>query len=1524
MNKVRASGCEQGLRSLPRMGFLYVLVIMTMFFSASIVKAQYVLPVNFEDPAINFLTDFGGNESTFVADPESAMNMVVRTTKLATAELWAGTTLGPNNRSFDGVLPFAPGSTTLTARVWSPIAGATVRMKVEVFGRSDLSAETDAVTTAEGEWETLSFDFSQTVTGTQPLNFDFEYNMLSMFFNFGIPGAQSGELVFYWDDVAFADGSLLRDPGDPGDPGDPPVRVSLPVTFEQELDWDNLFTNFDGGAASVVSNPDPSGMNISDFVGRMVKGPGQIWGGAYFDLDNKINMMETPAFKIQVWSPRAGSMLLFKLENSMNPSENVEINEVVGVGNAWTQLTYDFSNHNISNNFDRIVLIFDLGESGDGSENFTYYFDNIDAIVPITNREITFQVDMTYQVEARGFDPETMTVHALGGYLPNGWDLNPSNVLSRVGTSLLYNGTFSFAEGPGALMYYKFRVNSPTSYFSEGWETIANRELYFGPYGVDVVLDPVYFDNFTFSNQSRDVVFNVDMSVQSASGRFDYDAGDRVYLVSSFLGWDYVQEGLMQAIPETEHQYTLRYTISADEGSELQYKFRIFSGEGRDAGNMGYELIGTDPFQNRILVVGPPDADQVLPMAFFDDDDGSTGPGFTIRDLYAYETINTLGDISANPMIGQEVTFTAVVTGRPLNSALAGASAMGPARVHFFVTDINALFLGREGMSMQIVDTDWQRAISVETGDVVTITGTLTYFMFTAQFVPTAAYVVHGNVLQSDSEFSMYAPLLDPVEIHLAELNYVPDGNGQTSAILSAYPQYNYSYVTVSGATVIHSDNGFARPRLGLAKHDVPLYTTDISHRFRNDREGQYPVGFNHRAPSEGDFYVAPDVGSNVNISGFLTLSNFNIAGYIRPDEVAFAIAPWHDGKVRDATGVLFAPEGYPNDLVVLSSEEPVFRPVTFTVNMSVQQEMGRFNPAFGDQVFLRGSFNGWSLTEDYQLRQRANDPMTYALTTYIEGEAGSEIEYKFFILPGSGDDGSGWERNFDDGRNGNRYAVLGQADVPQNLGTVYFDDQSRVPDDEQDAIPFAIRVDNTMPYVPGQSVEMYLVLGNEEHPYFNMLGFGFQLYYDTDALQLEAYELLESFVTGAEEEDILFFEDYSQPDFDSFSFSRIAQIGGVSGYGPVMKFYFTILEGYEYSGAYVFPTGEEILNTSGERIPTYVEGAYFEIIQNPVWPGDTNNDGIVDILDVLPLGVYFGETGSDRWDRSLSFTPKAGGWFDVMEAMYADATGDGVVNQNDLLPIGYNFGQFVPWKLNSGEDMFNKANTAPLASIELPEGVSGDKHFVTIRFNQPNFILGVATEMTMNALLMSTSTRVESAPLNRTGVLRMERKATETNPLHSFAVTRTQQMGPADVAGTVMTFEITYREDVPAGTKLDVRKLAVTTATSTSTPEFELLASWTTSVSSDQLPTVFELNQNYPNPFNPTTAIRFALPEASAVRLSVYNMLGQQVAVISNGEMSAGWHTVNFDASALSSGMYIYRLEAGNFVQTRKMTLLK
>ncbi len=103
-----------------------------------------------------------------------------------------------------------------------------------------------------------------------------------------------------------------------------------------------------------------------------------------------------------------------------------------------------------------------------------------------------------------------------------------------------------------------------------------------------------------------------------------------------------------------------------------------------------------------------------------------------------------------------------------------------------------------------------------------------------------------------------------------------------------------------------------------------------------------------------------------------------------------------------------------------------------------------------------------------------------------------------------------------------------------------------------------------------------------------------------------------------------------------------------------------------------------------------------------------------------------------------------------------------------------------------------------------------------------------------------------------------------------------------------------------------------------------ELIIAQSTSVDDIEVPFSFNLFQNYPNPFNPTTQISFEIPETSDVRLEVFNIQGQRVATLVEGSRIAGRYTISFDASSLSSGVYIYRLQAGGLVSTRKMTMVK
>ena len=94
-------------------------------------------------------------------------------------------------------------------------------------------------------------------------------------------------------------------------------------------------------------------------------------------------------------------------------------------------------------------------------------------------------------------------------------------------------------------------------------------------------------------------------------------------------------------------------------------------------------------------------------------------------------------------------------------------------------------------------------------------------------------------------------------------------------------------------------------------------------------------------------------------------------------------------------------------------------------------------------------------------------------------------------------------------------------------------------------------------------------------------------------------------------------------------------------------------------------------------------------------------------------------------------------------------------------------------------------------------------------------------------------------------------------------------------------------------------------------------------------MPATFTLHQNFPNPFNPITSLRYDLPEQAQVTLTIYDLIGREVAQLINTTQDAGYRSVKWDATDMhgkpvSAGVYLYQIQAGEFVQTRKMVLLK
>ena len=327
------------------------------------IEKPTVLPIDFEIFDVNTFQGFGGASNAVIDNPDASGNTSAAVGQIIKAgpEVWAGNVI-----TLSSPIDFSS-KKVITMDVWSPRAGGKVLLKLENLADADINMEVEATTEGNSAWEEVVFDFS-TIDVNQT------YQKLVMFFDIGTVGDGSADWTFYIDNIEQSSGA---------------IGPMIPLGFESPTFdygiWSFGGPSFEPIPAAIVDNPDPSGSNTSGKVFEIEKTSGaQVWAGAGISLDGATDFTNGTTVTVDVWSPTAGTPILYKMEDSTsppdangNPSVIVEVVINTTVANQWETLTFDLTTYgdfSTSNSYDKVVLFPNFNNSGTGS---TYYFDNI-------------------------------------------------------------------------------------------------------------------------------------------------------------------------------------------------------------------------------------------------------------------------------------------------------------------------------------------------------------------------------------------------------------------------------------------------------------------------------------------------------------------------------------------------------------------------------------------------------------------------------------------------------------------------------------------------------------------------------------------------------------------------------------------------------------------------------------------------------------------------------------------------------------------------------------------------------------------------------------------------------------------------------------------------------------------------------------------------------------------------------------------------------------------------------------------
>ncbi len=463
--------------------------------------AKPEMPINFEATNLDYTwngfgsSDFGPIPAGVIANPDaSGANTsanVVQIEKLSGAQVWAGASLdlaGPVN--FDN-------GTTVKVKVWSPRIGTPILFKMEDStsppdgnGNPTIVVEVIVNSTVAMAWEELTFDLT-TFGAFSTTN---SYDRVILFPDFNNGG--QGE-TFYFDDIVQSNGSGGGSTG---------AKPQLPIGFQSTtIDYTiNGFGASDFGPipAAVIDNPDASGINTTTKVLEIEKLSGaQVWAGASIPLAGAIDFSAGTTVKIKVWSPRIGTPIRFKIEDSSSAKDGngnpvtfaeVEVNSTVAM--AWEELSFDMTNpvagsFNTSISFDTAIVFPDFGSAGQGE---TFYFDDIAVATGgsgggTSSGKVSFPVNFETPETGAGanwivFEDDTAPLEIVSN--PNASGINTSNTVAKLTatpTNAPYAGTITSLETPFVLstsnsvvkmMVYKDKIGQVGLKLAKGEGTV--------------------------------------------------------------------------------------------------------------------------------------------------------------------------------------------------------------------------------------------------------------------------------------------------------------------------------------------------------------------------------------------------------------------------------------------------------------------------------------------------------------------------------------------------------------------------------------------------------------------------------------------------------------------------------------------------------------------------------------------------------------------------------------------------------------------------------------------------------------------------------------------------------------------------------------------------------------------------------------------------------------------------------------------------------------------------------------------